>query len=279
MDSGNFEDGVFIGMLNTLLGGSAGDISKRTEIFWDAMKVFRLIEDDTATEDIEAPMILHYCGVDRNDASSNCGTMCINGTDAECPGMTLCFMDLEACAGCAAAGSCGGGAGGSGGINNSTTSGNINTDVLISNSTLGNTDSTEDTTADDTPMAMSVASSGVGGVPISSTIDTTNYCGASWGEASAACAISCAGGTDRECPPGQTCFGDIESCSTSTASVTSSQAVSASSGAGSPTKTTKSKNYCGVDWSDASGTCYVTCPGGIDAECPSGQFCFGDIEC
>lgn len=37
-----------------------------------------------------------------------------------------------------------------------------------------------------------------------------NYCGSKWETAS--CAHSCYGGTDEECPPGLTCWGDITRC-------------------------------------------------------------------
>ena len=255
VDGGNYEDDTsFIGMVNTILGGSSDEITKRTQAFYAALKVFGLISDET--DDVETAIVLNYCGVDFDDASSKCSTLCVNGTDAECPGEELCFRYVTSCAS---------------NHNNNTDMANSN---KMANSTVPSTDISNNNekpnittkpgdpatniTAQNTPMALSIA------------IPTTNYCGTSWEDASAQCAFACLGGTDRECPPGQKCFGDITTCSgnVGSASVIKSEATEATS-----------SNYCGVDWTDASMKCAVSCPGGSDAECPVGQHCYADLSC
>jgi len=90
-----------------------------------------------------------------------------------------------------------------------------------------------------------------------STSDT-NYCGATWEDASG-CDHPCPNGFNSECPVGTFCFADIE-CNRAEL----------------PEDT---NNYCGGTWFDASRCDYGKCPNGLDSECPDGTSCFGDIEC
>ncbi len=39
------------------------------------------------------------------------------------------------------------------------------------------------------------------------------------------------------------------------------------------------RRYCGTDLCDASYKCTTACPGGTDAECPSGESCFDNTPC
>ncbi len=38
-------------------------------------------------------------------------------------------------------------------------------------------------------------------------------------------------------------------------------------------------NRCGTSYADANTNCGTLCPSGTDAECPSGQTCFGGVPC
>ena len=38
-------------------------------------------------------------------------------------------------------------------------------------------------------------------------------------------------------------------------------------------------SWCGTSWSDAGSKCRQACPGGVDSECPSGEFCFASVNC
>jgi hypothetical protein len=102
-----------------------------------------------------------------------------------------------------------------------------------------------------------------------SASSTTNYCGASWGDAANNCISACPSGTDAECSPGHFCFSDVTTCS----SENLVESRNMNNGA------VATSNYCGVDWSDANSRCSSTCPEGTDAECPFGHRCFGDIHC
>lgn len=37
-------------------------------------------------------------------------------------------------------------------------------------------------------------------------------------------------------------------------------------------------NYCGSTYSDST-TCHQVCPGGMDGECPTGEFCYAHVPC
>ncbi|KAL7532158.1 hypothetical protein ACHAXR_009762, partial [Thalassiosira sp. AJA248-18] len=245
VDGGDYTDGSFIGLVNAMLGGNADEISRRTKMFFDALRAFNLITVETNST---GTPIHTYCGVGFNDAGSKC-TPC--ETNYDCAGLELCYADVMACDVPAAAA-----ADEDWDVDVGTNvTMNGNEEGAASISTVGN-DTTEGATivdaAGDAPVALTM--------PIAST---TNYCGSSWGDAASKCVNACPSGTSLECAPGQSCFGDITTCSNNNNYGGQMAA---------------SNNYCGVDWSDAS-TCRSTCPSGTDAECPDNQKCFGDIHC
>jgi hypothetical protein len=86
-----------------------------------------------------------------------------------------------------------------------------------------------------------------------------NYCGTSWTDANGSCSHECPGGQDSECPTGEKCFADCDSCCPS------------EGGYGG-----KKLNYCGTSWSNSNSKCGVSCPEGLDKECPTGESCFAD---
>lgn len=235
------EEASFIGQMNRILGGTADEISRRTEMFFTALKVFGL------TEEPEEP-VLTFCGLDKTDAESTC-TPC--ETDMDCRGLLLCHSNVTAC--------------------------NI-TEVVDSNFPDLETDVDENNYFDFTGSSDALPNVPVtNALPDSNVVDgsmvsqsaavsitTTNYCGTSWSDAASRCSFACPSGNDRQCPPEHKCFGDVQSCSDE-----DSQSVQSSG----PTS-----NYCGLNW-DHARTCSVSCSSGTDAECPEGQKCFGDVVC
>lgn len=125
---------------------------------------------------------------------------------------------------------------------------------------------------------------------------TANYCGRSWTDAQNSCGVPCPGGLNRECPSRQKCFADV-SCpgdNPTTAPPTTTTAMSTSTTTTTTTATTTgvtttagittstniiTDRYCGTSWEHAVDTCLVTCPNGVDSECPSGQHCYADVNC
>jgi len=93
--------------------------------------------------------------------------------------------------------------------------------------------------------------------PCGATSPNHNYCGTSW-TAATQCGRSCYGGTDGECPAGQACYANVDTCP----EVSSPQP--------------ENRNYCGNSWGDANAQCNQSCYGGTDAECPSDQKCWAD---
>ena len=85
------------------------------------------------------------------------------------------------------------------------------------------------------------------------------YCGYDWFDANGSCGVPCPGGSNTECPSGQSCFADCVNCCPS------------AGGYGG-----KMYNYCGTSWNNANSACGVSCPGGQDSECPAGQSCFAE---
>ena len=132
------------------------------------------------------------------------------------------------------------------------------------------------------------------------TTDLT--CGESWGDAAAACAAACPGGTDEECPAGQGCFADVPcehayTPSSGSGSGSGSADGEASvdeppprspstdaSGSGSADATTAADdatlagNFCGASFAEAAALC-VPCGvvDGARVECGPGQGCFSDV--
>lgn len=200
-------DFSFIGMVNAMLGGKDEDIERRTKVFFDAMRAFNLITvetNSTYTSEGDAPANRH-CGVDWDDAASNCDKPC--ETNMDCTGLELCHAGVAAC--------------------NVTKEEDVTLLDTEEESPVGSgTNTTEEgadfnnTDADGDPLevddGVSVETDGVDTQPVGMTAmsqiaATTNYCGVSWGDAATNCAVHpiCPGGTDAECPPGHSCFMDV----------------------------------------------------------------------
>ena len=185
MDNNRYaeEEASFIGQMNRVLGGTADEISRRTEMFFTALKVFGL------TDEPEEP-VLTFCGVDKTDAESTC-TPC--ETDMDCRGLLLCQSNVTACD-----------------VTESVP--NVETDMDGSNifDSAGSTNLPvtnvlpDNGVVDEGPMVSQSAAA---------SIITTNYCGTSWSDAASSCSFACPSGNDRQCPPEHKCFGDIETCS------------------------------------------------------------------
>jgi len=231
--SGNFkEDTSFMDTLNEILGGSPDDISNRTSTFEIALEVFGLVDPEITAEpenDLNA-------NVDPNKGTASSASKAdVNEDVIAADNLNATNIPPSV------------------NVTDGTEIGNINNNTIPENNQVEEADplgSLEgNVTTPETPVALSAQ------------VFSTNYCGVSWGDASTTCSISCAGGFDSECPPGQKCFGDI-SCSEIPV------------GGVATTSIEKISNYCGADWADASCKCSVTCPGGVDIECPPGHSCF-----
>ena len=161
VDAGDYNDGVFIGMVNTMLGGKGDDISRRTKTFFNALKAFNLIEVETNNS--TGTPVHTYCGIDFHDAKSKC-TACT--TNMDCNGMELCYANVKACL-------------------DGTNATNAAINIAPGNNSSAATDITLDTgttgaAASDSPIAMAMV-----------TASTFNYCGKSWGDAAGDCAQAC----------------------------------------------------------------------------------------
>jgi len=111
------------------------------------------------------------------------------------------------------------------------------------------------------------------------------FCGISWGSASAACSNWCPNADDSECPPGQTCFGDT-SCYYSddivpTESPTETQSEPPTTRAPSVYKDPSNRRFCGKNWGLANDLCSIetSCASGSDEDCPKGESCHGGTTC
>ena len=288
VDGGDYTSGSFIGMVNAMLGGTTEEISRRTRVFFNAMKAFNLIKVETSST---GTPIYTFCGVDYNDVGSKCKP-CESNFD--CAGLELCYdygkycelepvveeaFDVDDA------------------MTNTTVDGVegpvSDFPLLDSNATAANAD--DSTTID---------SESDGPVPLTALIaTTTNYCGSSWGNAASECNSVCKclllshafqncdpyngwhlkqtlylsfsydtgpSGQDSECPPGLFCYGDIATCSSNNDGSSIGSQMEAF---------VNSNSYCGIDWTNAHAKCSIKCPGGTDAECPGNQKCFGDIHC
>jgi len=96
------------------------------------------------------------------------------------------------------------------------------------------------------------------------TTGGTIRCGTSWNEADGKCGVSCT--TNAECSNGEVCW----------------QGLSETPCANNDNENDNEQNNdgtkrCGTDWNDAEGKCGTACPSGTDAECPSGETCFGEL--
>jgi hypothetical protein len=123
--------------------------------------------------------------------------------------------------------------------------------------------------------------------PISADDEINNYfCGSDLEEANELCGQWCRDGEDTSCPEGQKCFKDT-SCNATELNMTIGYDESLISEVPSIAPTTyrptedlnPSDYYCFEAWTDSSydGDCGLPCPGGLNSECPTGQYCYGPI--
>lgn len=153
---------------------------------------------------------------------------------------------------------------------------------------------------------------GVGVVAATVSDPSTMFCGSKFEDA-AKCGTACpSGGTDGECPSGETCYADVV-CGKVQTSVTaiSRPAEESKADVSEPIEETESlaesskesaterppitaeeptteeaikesdpsTMYCGSKFQDAS-KCSTACPsGGTGGECPSGESCYADVVC
>jgi len=128
-------------------------------------------------------------------------------------------------------------------------------DYVLPPTTTTTTDSPADDDDDDTTNAVT------GG---------TIRCGTDWNHAEGHCGVSCPSGTDAECPSGQTCFGDLTSCSGSDGNDNNNDGGNDNQGQ------TGGTIRCGTDWNEADGKCGVSCT--TNADCPSGEMCWQSLS-
>ncbi|KAJ1567084.1 hypothetical protein HK405_007235 [Cladochytrium tenue] len=213
------------------------------------------------------------CGASWAQANQLCGTACPSGLDAECPAGQYCYADLDVtpCTGDSA-----------------------------SSTGTGSTDGPSSTSSDTTDSSSDSSSISTSTAPASTTaVSNPGFrCGASWLEANSACGVSCPNGVDSDCPSGQFCYADLDlspwyvlrfglrSCSLPILNVaySSSSGPTATLSSGSvsaPASTTTgqaSSLRCGSSWQDANSACGVSCPNGVDSDCPSGEFCYASLD-
>ena len=112
------------------------------------------------------------------------------------------------------------------------------------------------------------------------------FCGSNLEEANELCGQWCRSGEHTECPQGQKCFKET-ACNATELNLTIGYDESLLSEVPSMMPTTykptedmnPSDYYCFDAWTDATydGDCGLPCPGGLNTECPTGQFCYGPI--
>ena len=250
VNAGDLEDPSFIDSLNLALGGSSNVASNRTQVFFDALRTFGLIEEKldnvpNATNATNASITNNFCGFDEEDAAEKCSIRCGDSFfDPVCPQGENCYLQVESCASAQA--------------NATNSPSNSTAQQDDENSTNIDTNSTDaeilegSENSTDTEVDTQVEFAAIMVDPTSSTalVATTNYCGTTWTDAATDCGIACPSGMDGDCPPNQFCFAEITSCaSNSLAPITT--------------------NWCGKDWNDASNVCTTSCPAGLD----SGKSC------
>ena len=89
VDGGNYSDEIFMNMVNTMLGGSVEDRSRRSDTFYNILRAFNLIKvegDFTGTPT--------FCGVDLNDAGIKCRPC---DTNLNCSGAEFCYANVTTC--------------------------------------------------------------------------------------------------------------------------------------------------------------------------------------
>jgi hypothetical protein len=172
VNAGDLEDSSFIDSLNFALGGSPETDSNRTEVFFNALRSFGLIEEKT---------------VDVNANATNSTEAQDNATiiEADSEGNAT-IIEAEA-----------------------DSEGNATIIEDDANSTAANiTVDSQDTNTNDTAIEMTAL---IVDSSLTATV-TTNYCGASWTSAATNCGVTCPSGMDMECPNGMFCFAEITSC-------------------------------------------------------------------
>ena len=69
VDRGDYADKTFINMVNTLLGGTKEDSSKRSDTFFNILRAFNMI---TVEGDYTGTPVLSFCRVDFDDTGIKC---------------------------------------------------------------------------------------------------------------------------------------------------------------------------------------------------------------
>ena len=121
-----------------------------------------------------------------------------------------------------------------------------------------------------------VDSSSGGGNP------NNRFCSEFWHEPSwtGPCGYPCPSGDDLDCPDGQKCFVNFDSCVDQGLEVNGwqgSDMTVMSAGAGGAVVNTD--RWCGLNFDDMASKCAVSCPNGTDEECPGSEKCFADAPC
>eukprot|EP00171_Calliarthron_tuberculosum_P010586 IDg10586t1 len=83
----------------------------------------------------------------------------------------------------------------------------------------------------------------------------------------------CPSGRDDECPGSERCYADANCMPSASPSVSATPARSEN-----VLNTRVDTRFCGTKWRD-SGRCELSCPQGVDAQCPQGEYCYGDAPC
>ena len=202
VEGGDYADDSFISIVNTMLGGTPDDISKRSDAFFNALRAFGLISVEGDNTDVP---VLTFCGVDYYDAGTKC-TPC--ETNMDCSGMELCHNNVTACD--IVVGGDNITSAGSGNSTNTTASiapsvddelvnatfATENDSVAIAETAVTDTSTTVTNTSDD-PTTQSINTTNTDALeapitpmtlPLSSS---TNFCGTTWGDALTMCAKRC----------------------------------------------------------------------------------------
>ena len=106
------------------------------------------------------------------------------------------------------------------------------------------------------------------------------FCSELWHEPSwtGKCGYPCPSGDDNDCPTGQKCFMNFDSCVDQGLEVNGwqNEDPTAMSAQGTAVDTDR---WCGLNFDDMASKCAVSCPNGTDDECPEGETCFADAPC
>ncbi len=194
VEGGDYADDSFIAIVNSMLGGTPDDISKRSDAFFNALRAFGLI---SVEGDYTNAPVLTFCGVDFYDAGTKC-TPC--ETNMDCSGMELCHNNVTACD--IVVDDDNSTLAGSGDSTNATATIAPGVEDELANATVANENDSvaisDNAVADtSTIVAESLNTTNTGAIeapitpmslPISSS---TNFCGTTWGDALTMCAKRC----------------------------------------------------------------------------------------